>query len=211
MMINKIHEQEELQKIIYTFAELFKYPTQDFYEEVSAGHVDEGLKSLFSNLQFDIIADLKGKCLSKENLQQQYMDLFSGLKQPFAPPIESVYKVWTTDETAQVSIAKSKGYLMGDPALHMQYLYKQFQIEVPNGYENMPDHLTLQLEFLAYLLETSNQEVIYQFIDDHLDWLDDFHNELKKIEVSDFYSHATRLLQLFLQNITRSIFDTRKE
>ncbi|UTW68982.1 molecular chaperone TorD family protein [Anaerobacillus sp. HL2] len=92
------------------------------------------------------------------------MDLFSGIKQPFAPPIESLYKQWTTDPTAQVSIAKNKGYLMGDAALHMKYLYDQYQIEVPEGFSNMPDHLTLQLEFLAFLHESGSYDTVKQFI-----------------------------------------------
>lgn len=199
-MTIQLRTQEDLQKIIYIFAEVYKYPDQAYYDEVYSRQVDEELSGLFSKIKLIIEPQFKEQCPSLEELQSQFMDLFSGIKQPSAPPIESVYKVWTTDPSAKISIAKSKGYLMGDAALHMQHLYKQYQVEVPSGYENMPDHLTLQLEFLAYLHEGDNSEAIKQFIIEHLDWLDDFINELEKLDDSGFYLYATRILQTFLQN-----------
>lgn len=198
-MTNQLQSQEDLQKIIYIFAEVYKYPDQAYYDEVYSRQVDEELSALFSEIKLIIEPQFKEHCPSLEELQLQFMDLFSGIKQPFAPPIESVYKVWTTDSSAKVSIANRKGYLMGDAALHMKHLYKQYQIEVPSGYENTPDHLTLQLEFLAYLHEGDNVEAIKQFISEHLDWLDDFINDLGKLEGSRFYLYATKLLQSFLQ------------
>lgn len=199
-MTNQLQTQEELQKIIYIFAEVYKYPDKDFYDEVNSRQVDDELLSLYSKIKLTIEPQFKEQCPSLDELQSQYMELFSGIKQPFAPPIESVYKVWTTDSTAKVSISNRKGYLMGDAALHMKHLYNQYQIEVPSGYENTPDHLTLQLEFLAYLHEGDNLDAIKQFISEHLDWLDEFSNELEKLEGSGFYLYATRLLQSFLQS-----------
>lgn len=199
-MTNQLRTQEELQKIIYIFAEVYKYPDKDFYDEVNSRQVDDELLSLYSKIKLTIEPQFKEQCPSLDELQSQYMELFSGIKQPFAPPIESVYKVWTTDSTAKVSISNRKGYLMGDAALHMKHLYNQYQIEVPSGYENTPDHLTLQLEFLAYLHEGDNLDAIKQFISEHLDWLDEFSNELEKLEGSGFYLYATRLLQSFLQS-----------
>jgi putative dimethyl sulfoxide reductase chaperone len=201
MKTNQIHSQEELQKIIYTFAEIYKYPEIDFFEEMASQQVDDELTSFFSRVNLNIKTNLKANLSSLEELHAQFMDCFSGIKQPFAPPVESVYKVWTTDPSAQVSIAKSKGYLLGDAALHMQHLFNQFQIEVPSGFENMPDHLTIQLEFLAYLNEVNKHELMKQFINDHLDWLDDFITELEKLESAQFYLYATKLLQTFLEII----------
>lgn len=200
MKTNELQMKDELPVVLNILAEFYKYPNEDFYNEVASGNLDKELTSLFSKLDVQIDLKFQAICPPLKELQSQFMDLFSGIKQPCAAPVESLYKQWTTDPTAQVSIAKSKGYLMGDAALHMKYLYEQFQIEVPEGYQNMPDHLTLQLEFLAYLHECSNFETGKQFTDEHLDWLGTFLEELEKLEDNAFYLNATLVLQTFLKN-----------
>ncbi|OIJ17210.1 hypothetical protein BKP37_01375 [Anaerobacillus alkalilacustris] len=88
---------------------------------------------------------------------------------------------------------------MGDSAIHMKHLFKQYNISVPHGYENTPDHLTLLLEFLAFLHEGDNTLTILQFISDHLDWLQTFIDELKEVANSSFYVYVTIVFDEFLK------------
>ena len=188
------NKTEALEELFYTFAEFYKYPTKEFYEEVSTGELDEFFKETMHTLNIPIKTNFQNNVPCLETLQKSYMNCFSGFTTPFAPPIESVYKVWTNDKTAKVSIAGSKGYLMGDSALHMRHLLKQYNIEVPEGYENMPDHLTILLEFCAFLQKHTNSQQLVQFMNDHLDWIESFEEELTKLNDHSFYVYVTNIL-----------------
>ena len=188
------NKTEALEELFYTFAEFYKYPTKEFYEEISTGALDEFFKETMHTLNIPIKTNFQKNVPSLEMLQKSYMNCFSGFTTPFAPPIESVYKVWTTDKTAQVSIAGCKGYLMGDSALHMRHLLKQYNIEVPEGYENMPDHLTILLEFCAFLQKHTDSQQLVQFMNDHLDWIESFEEELTKLNDQSFYVYVTNVL-----------------
>jgi len=58
----------------------------------------------------------------------------------------------------------------------------------------MPDHLTLLLEFLGFLIQNGSDDEARQLIIDHFDWLDDFKKELAKVENSSFYIDVTDLI-----------------
>lgn len=204
-------KNELVEDLFYTFAEFFKYPTKEFYKEIVSGEVDRFMNQTLKTLNIVHEVNLQQEVPTFPGLQQQYLNCFSGITKPFAPPIESLYKVWTKDPTAQVSIAKSKGYLMGDCALHMQHLLTQFKIDVPKGYENMPDHLTILLEFCAFLQSQGMNELLQQFINDHLDWLEMFEIELLKLdEESGFYVTITKIIRAVVSPENKWI-EERKE
>lgn len=191
-MKQRIEAKEEIYLIL---AEFFKFPTEEFYQEVKKGEIEERLKVLFQEAGFNPLeTQFQNLVDTFNNMKQNYMHCFMGVTKPYAPPVESVYKVWTTDPTAEISIAKSKGYFYGDAALHIRHLFEQFQIEVPDEYKNMPDHLTLELEFLAYLIKSDTRDFARQFILDHLDWLNDFRRELKPLENSQLYVEVTNVI-----------------
>lgn len=116
--------------------------------------------------------------------------------------VESTYKPWTIDKQCGMVFAASKGLLMGDHALHMAELYRLASIEVPEAFRGMPDHLVLELEFLALMYRSAADEEIERFIGDHLDWIPDLKKALEKARPHPFYGDAVELLHLFLQNET---------
>ncbi|OIJ17209.1 hypothetical protein BKP37_01370 [Anaerobacillus alkalilacustris] len=84
--------RNELQQILYTFAEFYIYPNEQFINEITSSIVDEDLTSLFSSINVNIKPRFKEKALEAKDLKQQYLNSFSGITQPFAPPVESLYK-----------------------------------------------------------------------------------------------------------------------
>lgn len=196
---------EELQNILIIFAEFYKYPSEELIKEINTGQLDRDLAALFSNVGFLFKPNIQENIQTGLGLREQYHYCFSGIKKPFVTPVESIYKQWTSDQTVKLSIAKSKGYLMGDSALHMKHLFQQFGVTIPDEYAYMPDHLTLQLEFLALLIEKKRIDIIKQFFKDHLDWLPFMIDELKPLDDSSFYIYITVMLQSFLDHLNQLI------
>lgn len=92
---------------------------------------------------------------------------------PFAlMPVESLYRPWS--QAAGNQFGATRGLYMGDSAQHMADLYAALDIEVPEQFAAMPDHLSLELEFLALLLEAGNLQGAREFVADHLAWLGDY-------------------------------------
>jgi putative dimethyl sulfoxide reductase chaperone len=139
----------------------------------------------------------RGKTLSA--LQAEYTRLFGEWEEKISL-VESTYKTWTTDKGCQMVFAASKGLVMGDYALHMQELYRRASLEIPEEYRSMPDHLVLQLEFLALMYRFASDEAIERFIGDHLDWIQELKGAMETAKPHPFYWNAVELLHLFLQH-----------
>ena len=135
-------------------------------------------------------------------LQGEYTRLFGEWEEKISL-VESTYKPWTKDKQCGMVFAASTGLLMGDYALHMLELYRQSSLEVPEAYRSRPDHLVLELEFLALMYRSASDEQIDRFIGDHLDWIPELKEAMEKAKPHPFYGNAVELLHLFLQNETK--------
>lgn len=137
-------------------------------------------------------------------LQGEYVRLFGQWEGEKISLVESTYKPWTMDKECRMVFSASKGLFMGDCALHMIEIYQQLSLEVPEAFRSMPDHLVLELEFLALLYKLASNEQIERFIGDHLDWIPDLKETLEKANPQPFYRNAVELIHLFLQNETKT-------
>jgi TorA maturation chaperone TorD len=132
------------------------------------------------------------------DLEKSYRWLFSDMEGERIPLVESCYKPWTQDTHCTVPFASEKGYLMGDPALHLMEIYRRCGVEVSEEFRNTPDHLGLELQFLAYLYRWASDDQIKTFIGDHLDWLDLLRLELDRAGAHPFYRSLFGLIALFI-------------
>lgn len=192
------------QEIAIMFSELYKSPIESLYQSLQSGVLENHWNSLLANIQQQNSRKMninKQQFLSFAEMKAIYHHCFTGPSEPFAPPVESLYKQWTTDPTAATPIANETGHLYGDPAIHMQHLYKQFGLIMPPQYKNMPDHLGLQLEFLAFLLNEVPFSFVLQYVYDHFDWLPLFKNKLQTVSGSNFYVSVTEQLIQMIKHL----------
>jgi TorA maturation chaperone TorD len=131
-------------------------------------------------------------------LQSEYERLFGNLTGLNISLVESTYKPWTGDSSCVLAFAGDKGLLMGDAALHMREMFRQFSLEVPEEFRSSPDHLVLELEFLSLLYHCATREQIQRFIKDHLDWIPDLKDRVDRANPHPFYRNAIELINLFL-------------
>jgi TorA maturation chaperone TorD len=132
-------------------------------------------------------------------LQEEYERLFGQREGERISLVESTYKPWTTDKGCGMVFAASMGLVMGDSALHMQAIYRQLSLGVPEVFGSMPDHLVLEMEFLALLYRSGSVEQTQRFIGDHLDWVPELKAALEKANPHPFYREAVEIIHLFLQ------------
>ncbi|OEF96748.1 TorD/DmsD family molecular chaperone [Desulfuribacillus alkaliarsenatis] len=187
-------QKQAMVEMFQLLAEFYKYPNREFYEYISEENIQEELKQLVNGAGMDFAIQIYKPFASFDEMRIEYTRAFIGIDKPAATPVESIYKVWTTDETATMAFAKSKGYLMGDSALHVQHLLEKFQLEIPEELGKKPDHISVLLELQSYILEHESDEAALQFAKDHFDWIRDFKQEIEKVEGHEFYIYTTELL-----------------
>ena len=116
--------------------------------------------------------------------------LFTGPGQPLAPAYESVYL---------------EGRLMGEAAVRVAEFYAEASLQVSTGLGELPDHISIELAFMAYLIdreegEDANKEIWkalrHRFMDRHLArWLPQFCERVQASAAHPFYSEAARELR----------------
>ena len=193
--------QTPLRRDIYLLlSEAFKQPTEAFIAEQPA--MVDFLAQAFLEIGYDLPAalyeDWPALLPDLATASAAYRQSFVFPVHARVLPVESVYRRWTSDASAEVPFAAEKGLLLSDHALHMKDLYEAFGISLPTEYESMPDHLCLELEFAALLLEHHQEEKYALFLAEHLDWLDDLVAEVEQKELPDYYRQLIRLTAQFL-------------
>lgn len=191
--------------IYSALAECYKEPTLKFAEDVGTGRLYElmatGLKGLnipilpenlsaldirhFINAEDDRVESVYRK------LKEDYYSLFFPL---YVVPVESVYKEWRSNG------GEGKGYIMGDPAIEMKKRYEMAGIEIPEGYKDTPDHISLLLEYASLLCENLSAELRSGFVLNHLDWVEELREDIYKHNRSDFYRSVANITVAFVKH-----------
>lgn len=194
--------RQEYRIIIYqVLSDALKEPREEFWGEQQK--IADFLYTAFQALQYPI------ECKSYQLwpilssdisvLKNDYRQSFIYPVMKRVLPIESIYRQWTLDNTSEMPFAKEKGYLMSDFALHMQALYAQYQLSIPEEYTSMPDHLCLELEFCAFLIENKDREHHTIFINEHLNWVDELYQDAVKQDIPIFYRQVIQVIAEFLK------------
>jgi len=197
---SNVERIQALANILLVLAEFFKFPEEDFFHALKTGELDEQIRelSLLAGCPSPLIACFQNEIASYEELVDAYNTCLLGVRTPFAPPIESVYKVWTMDASYRGSLKHQTGYLMGDSSQHVRHILDVLGLEIPREYALIPDHLAIILEILAYLIMHGLLEEAEQFKTDHLDWLPEFQNVLSQLDGSQLYIRVLQTLEIVL-------------
>ena len=193
--------RNSLRREIYLLlSEAFKQPTAAFVAEqpAIARFLEQSLQELNYPLPRKLYEDWPALLPDLSTATASYRQSFVFPVHSRVLPVESVYRRWTSDASAEVPFAAEKGLLLSDHALHMKDLYQTFGITIPEEYESMPDHLSLELEFAALLLEHDAETKYGVFIAEHLNWLADLVAEAEQKELPDYYLQLIKLTAQFL-------------
>ena len=79
--------------------------------------------------------------------------------------------------------------------------YSLYNLEVP---EDLPDHISYELDFMRFLLEEGDIELAKEFFEEHiLQWVPDFASDLKNESRLKFYRFVANFLDDFLEREKR--------
>ncbi len=107
---------------------------------------------------------------------------FTGGLPDSAMPVESLYVKWSHDP-ARGSFAGQTGMYMSDAALYMRDLLKSLGLSAPASFAAYPDHLSLELEVLSYLLDEGDARDARAFLIERFEWLTAY--RLKLVELGE--------------------------
>ncbi|MFZ5815562.1 MAG: TorD/DmsD family molecular chaperone [Bacillota bacterium] len=172
-------------------------PDAESWEPVCAGDWSREIEAVLRALGLDLAVP---PSLGPRPCHQAVAEYREALAAPGHPvrPVESLYKPWTTDPSAGLPIAAEKGWLGGDPAAHLRALYAELGVELPPGLAHAPDHLALELELMAWLVEEGTPEQQELFRRQHLDWLWELAADAKKRGAPRFYQDLLELTAAFV-------------
>ncbi len=184
---------------------LFSPPDREMVELIRQGSLHSFFQYYFqtwgedTSVLAEFLTERDPETIFRE-LKEEHDRLFtSGTGRENISLAESFYKPWTQDPHCPLPFATEKGLLMGDSALHLLALYQQCGLEVEGEYRGMPDHLVMELEFLAFLYPRATDKEIKRFMEDHLDWIPLLREKFKEFHSHPFYKSTLEVLLLFLR------------
>lgn len=192
-------------EVYLLLSEALKKPVVEFVNEQK--DIVHFLTNAFSELGYKIPPDLYCQWPSLADtlavLTAAYQQSFTYPVHSRVVPVESIYRRWTQDTTAELPLAGEKGHLMSDYALHMNTLYNAFGLAIPGEYQAMPDHLCLELEFASYLLLHEPPDRYRNFLTEHLNWVDELCLDAEKQQIPLYYRQVIQVTAQFLSEELR--------
>lgn len=102
---------------------------------------------------------------------------FTGGLPESALPIESLHVEWTNDP-ARSPFARQKGLYSADTALYMRDLAVNLGLELPESLAAYPDHLSIELDMVSFLLEAGRFDDARRLFRERSAWLTSYRLKL---------------------------------
>ncbi len=187
---------------VYLFlGRCFSYPDEEFYTLMKDGRTGEQLRAMVEGLPFNVnFKGIPSPSLPQGEFESEYINSFDigfGLSLP-SPLYESAYR----EDTSSRDITEE-----------LLRFYEHFNVKLSDKEKDYPDHLVVELEFMAFLAkkeadgaQRGNDPRPYRraqadFLERHLDkWIRKLDEKIQKTIEEPFYQGASSFLGEFLLN-----------
>lgn len=143
-------------------------------------------------------------------LRLEYNRLFVGPNSLPCPPYESVYRKDRRES--------ERGLLMGPSVLDVKKRYKEAGLDISKGFSDLPDHVSVELEFMCYLCDKEEKAVTEEDADlwrkreaefwkIHLDpWIAEFSDRILRSSISSYYKALALFLREWIEEEAETTF-----
>lgn len=217
---------QEIAGVYFLYASLFRQPPrQSLLKMIVKGKFLTQAKNFHDQdiKPFDKSLEYPQWLTQEEKIAVEFTSLFVVSGQEMITPYESYYcDTLTIDHSTACSAyfqskgeaVGLKGFLGGASSRSVHKYYKEFNFEIDPSSFDMPDHVSVELEFMGKLYESNCCEEARIFFREHLSrWIHLFLNKLLIQKKSDFYRAVAESLKGFLTRKsggkTKNIFDTQ--
>jgi DMSO reductase family type II enzyme chaperone len=179
----------------------FSYPNHEFYKLMADERTEEQLRAMVEGLPFAVnFKGIPSPSLPQDEFESEYINSFDigfGPSLP-CPLYESAYR----EDTSSRDITEE-----------LLRFYEHFDVQLSDKEKDYPDHLVVELEFMAFLakkegdaLKRENDPAPYRFaqadfLERHLEkWVSRLDERIQKTIKEPFYQGASSFLGEFLSN-----------
>jgi len=125
-----------------------------------------------------------------DEISNDYLQLFSD-SSGHLPPYESLYNYQLPDNPR----------LWGKATEEVQSLYHANGLMIDEEIDIIPDHISAELLFMAYLIDNGLTELQTGFLEKHISsWMPDYCDEIPNFAQTVFYAGAAALLKEFISS-----------
>lgn len=143
---------------LYRFlsAAFLEAPGSEFLQPLREASFLDALEAAFSPALVEPLRQYAAAETSLEDLarqaRQEFMNLFKVPGAQYVTPYESVFR-----DTREINGEPVGGLLMGPSARAVQQWYRLAALEIAEEYQDLPDHIGLELHYLAFLCEKEQE------------------------------------------------------
>ena len=110
-----------------------------------------------------------------------------GIPKESVLPVESFYR----PDLTHPSSGETQGRYLGEPADYMTALIKRMGFVLPDAFKDAPDHLCIELDMTAALIDAGCEADAKQFACERLSWLAEYREQLAQLgEKASFHVAA---------------------
>ncbi|MCP4249754.1 MAG: molecular chaperone TorD family protein [bacterium] len=146
---------------------------------------------------------------SPPQTRQEFMNLFKVPGGQYVTPYESVFR-----DTRDVAGRQVKGLLMGRSAIDVQKWYRLAALEIRDDYQDLPDHICIELDYLAHLCAKEQEfaaagdeakltrawEMQRDFLAAHVvSWIDELRDKIHEKSSHGYYRAVSNMAVDFTQ------------
>ena len=187
---------------VYLFlGKCFSYPKDGLYELLADERTGEQLRVIVERLPFAVnFEGLPAPGLPQEDFESEYMSSFDIASGPSLPC--PLYESACREDTSSVDITEE-----------LLRFYDHFQVKLSDKERDYPDHLVVELEFMAFLarkeadaVKRGNDPAPYRlaqadFLERHLDkWVCKLDEKVQRRIKEPFYQGTSSFLREFVSN-----------
>ncbi|MBI4437094.1 MAG: molecular chaperone TorD family protein [Candidatus Omnitrophica bacterium] len=157
-----------------------------------------------------LLTEVRDFLREEEKIAVEFASLFLVPGEKMISPYESSYcDTLTIDSSTACSAYFEpetfpkeglRGFLCGPSARSVEKYYKTFGFELSPSFHDLPDHISIELEFLGRLDELEKVEEIHKFFREHLGrWIESFLDKMLLQRTSEFYRAVAQGLRGYLE------------